>query len=68
MPWTDWQFWTVTAAAIVAACFVLRPMLPSRPGGGSCRGCPADGAPAKPRRATLTIEGHEPGEGAPRRD
>ena len=60
MPWTDWQFWAVTAAALVAGFVILRPLLPTRGSGGSCRGCPADGAPAKPKRATLTIEGETP--------
>jgi hypothetical protein len=61
MPWTDWQFWTVSAAALIAAFVVIRPLLPSRSSGGACRSCPADGARPAPKRATLTIEGETPG-------
>ena len=27
-PWTDWQFWVVTAICLAAAYFVVRPLLP----------------------------------------
>jgi|LakMenEpi03Aug12_release.lakeMendotaPanAssembly.Ray.scaffolds.fasta_scaffold3467674_2 hypothetical protein len=67
MPWSDWQFWAVSLAALAGAFFVIRPLLPTR-SGGSCRSCPADGAPPKPKRATLTIEGEAPGSAQARRD
>lgn len=28
MPWTDWQFWLVTLAALLAAGWLLRGLLP----------------------------------------
>jgi hypothetical protein len=46
MPWHDWQFWFVTAAAALAAWWVLRTIIrPSRP------------SPKRQKRAKLTIEG-----------
>ncbi len=48
MPWHDWQFWVVTAAAIVALAALLRPLLRRllrRPG---------------ERRVALTVRGREP--------
>lgn len=32
LPWTDWQFWLVTAAAVGALAIVVRPFLPRRRG------------------------------------
>jgi hypothetical protein len=68
MPWSDWQFWAVSLAALAAAILVIRPLLPARGGGAPCRSCPADGAPPRPKRATLTIEGEAPGSAQARRD
>ena len=30
MPWSDWQFWVVTLVTVVAAWWVVRPLLPKR--------------------------------------
>jgi len=57
MPWNDWQFWIVTLVALLGACAVVRPMLPSRGKSHACPGCPSASNPAKPRPAKLTIEG-----------
>lgn len=58
MPWTDWQFWVATLGALAAVAFIVRPLLGRR--GGSGDGC----APARPRRATLTIGDTDRGERA----
>jgi hypothetical protein len=54
MPWGDWQFWLVTALALLAAAYLLRNVLPipwlSR------RARAAKGQ----RRATLTISAKTP--------
>lgn len=57
MPWTDWQFWVVTVAAVVGVAFIVRPMLPSRTkkSGAACPGCSSGKAAMKPRRAQLTV-------------
>ena len=52
MPWHDWQFYLVTAAAVWGAWIVLRQLLPRRdPSAPACGAC-ASGAAAcakKPR-------------------
>lgn len=48
-PWTDWQFWVVTALALAALYYLARPFLPARGKSKACRGCRADhAAPARP--------------------
>jgi hypothetical protein len=60
MPWHDWQFWLVTAAALVAAWFVLRTVLPRRKDAGpGCPGCGPGQAAARPRRTTLTVSARD---------
>lgn len=52
MPVGDWQFWVVTAAALAAALYLLREVLPPRM------------SPFRRRRgksASLTISGRAPG-------
>ena len=49
MPWGDGQFWVATIGAIAGLAFMVRPLFARRGGAGD--GC----APARPRRATLTI-------------
>lgn len=51
LPWDDWQFWIVSAAALMAAFVLLRGVLPEswklrrkKPG----------------TRVSLTIKGHRP--------
>jgi hypothetical protein len=51
MPWSDWQFWAATAAALVGGYFVLRPLLPGRK--SDCGGC--EPGAARPKRTALTI-------------
>ncbi len=42
MPWLDWQFYVVTAAALWAAWSVLRQLLPKTgPAGPVCGACAA---------------------------
>lgn len=53
MPWADWQFWAVTAAALAGAWFVLRPLLPGRRDDCGACGPPA----ARPKRTNLTVGG-----------
>ncbi len=60
----DWQFWVVSGAALLAACVVVRPLLP-RLGGAKrsadgCPNCPSGSAASsagKPKRAALTVDG-----------
>ncbi|MBL8764439.1 MAG: hypothetical protein JNM07_09245 [Phycisphaerae bacterium] len=51
VPIEDWQFWTTTLAAILAAAYVARGLLPGGILGGR----------ANQTRATLTVEGKKPG-------
>jgi hypothetical protein len=54
MPWSDWQFYVVTMAAVWGAWMLLRQFLP-RDGAGSACGACASGAAAcvkKPQLAT----------------
>ncbi len=45
MPFGDWQFWIVTAAALIAAVVLVRPLFPSRRG----------------KKTTITVQGKPPG-------
>lgn len=47
MPWSDWQFWVVSAAAIFALAMLLRPFFPLILGRGRARGT----------RTQLTVKG-----------
>lgn len=47
MPWSDWQFWVVSAAAIIALAMLLRPFFPLILGRGRARGT----------RTQLTVKG-----------
>lgn len=47
MPWGDWQFWVVSAAAIIALTMLLRPFFPLILGRGRTRGS----------RTQLTVKG-----------
>lgn len=51
IPWTDWQFWAVTAMAIAALWYVLRGVIPAPLGTKRRPGQAAS------QRATLTIGG-----------
>ncbi len=67
MPWLDWQFYIVTAAAVWGALTLLRQLLPkSGPAGPACGAC-ASGACAcakKPPAAPLvTLEVHRSSRG-----
>ena len=46
MPWTDWQFWIVTVAAVLGARFILRQILPGRRDDAAVCGSCAVGAAA----------------------
>lgn len=49
MPVHDWQFWVVTAFALIAVVYIIRALLPAkyRPGGRRGRG----------KRTTITVDG-----------
>lgn len=49
MPWTDWQFWVVTAAAVVSLWVLLRPFWKTSGDNPACGSC-ASGAAACARR------------------
>ena len=55
----DWQFWMVSFVALAGVSLLVRPLLPSKSPTPPCGGC-AKSSPAKPRHATLTIEGDRP--------
>lgn len=61
MPVHDWQFWVVTAAALVALLVVLRPFLPARKGARSsaCPGCGPGQAAARARKTQVTVSGRK---------
>ncbi len=46
MPWHDWQFYVVTAAALLAACIILRQLVPKTGSSGPACGACATGPPA----------------------
>ncbi len=52
MPWHDWQFWVVTAAAIAAGAWLAR--------GAWRKLSPRGRARANERRATLTVSAKGP--------
>ncbi len=55
MPWLDWQFYVVTAAAVWGAWILLRQLLPSSgPSGPACGACAA-GACACARKPTAAV-------------
>ncbi len=57
MPWLDWQFYVVTAAAIWGAWSVVRQLLPrSGPAGPACGACAA-GACACARKPPVAVPG-----------
>jgi hypothetical protein len=61
LPIGDWQFWGASVIAALALVAVIRPLLPSRRPSRACPKCTEESdAPAKPRRAELTIEGERP--------
>lgn len=49
-PIGDWQFWVVSAAALIAAWVVLRRVIPT----------PGKKRRARERKASLTVEGRTP--------
>ncbi|MGD9789826.1 MAG: hypothetical protein AB7Q00_03830 [Phycisphaerales bacterium] len=49
-PIGDWQFWVVSAVALVAAWLVLRKVIPT----------PGKKRRARERKASLTVEGRTP--------
>ena len=55
----DWQFWVVSLIALAGVALVVRPLFASKSPTPPCGGC-AKSSPAKPRHATLTIEGDRP--------
>lgn len=56
IPIGDWQFWIVSLAALAGVALLVRPLIASKSSTPPCGGC-AKSSPAKPRHATLTIEG-----------
>ena len=60
MPWTDWQFWFVSALAIGGLWVLVRALAPNRGSRGEDAGCPnCPSGSSKPRatkRVALTVE------------
>lgn len=58
MPWRDWQFWFVSALALLGVWTLARPFLSRRatPVDSGCPNCATGSAAAKPRRVALTVE------------
>jgi hypothetical protein len=58
MPLHDWQFWIVTALAVLGGWRMFRLIVPAkRAGDSSCHSCPSGAASGGPKkRVTLTIE------------
>lgn len=54
IPWSDWQFWTVSVLAALALAAILRPLLPSRDRKAACPGCAT--TPSAPA-TQLTVDG-----------
>lgn len=52
-PWLDWQFYAVTAAAMLAAWIVMRQFLPRRGAPGPDCGACAAGAAASVKKPTV---------------
>ena len=48
-PWADWQFWTVTAAAVWGGWTLVRQLLPRREQ-NACGGCAAGSAAMAKKR------------------
>ena len=58
VPLDDWQFYVVTALAIVSLWLVVKPFVASRrEGGGGCHSCGGGPPAARRRRVTMTIRG-----------
>lgn len=57
MPWSDPQFWIVTAVAAVGVWLVIRPLLPKRSGSHPCGGCASGAAAQRAKKTALTVEG-----------
>ena len=56
-PWTDWQFWLVTAIAVWGASVIVRPFLPRRRDESPCATCAVGAsthAASKPRQVQGT--------------
>ena len=69
MPWLDWQFYVVTAAAVWGAWSLLRQLLPkSGPAGPACGACASGAcgcakkpaAVAAPRAPLVMLEHRRP--------
>ena len=56
MPIDDWQFWLVSLLALVAALFVLRPLIPLKRRNTRCGSCPKESEKTA-TRTTLTVDG-----------
>ncbi|CAG0962530.1 hypothetical protein PHYC_00805 [Phycisphaerales bacterium] len=52
IPWNDWQFWVVTAAAMLALIYVLREVIPVKRWPFKRKG--------KGKPTSLTIDGKSP--------
>lgn len=63
MPWFDWQFYVVTAAAVWGAWTLLRQLLPGPASSGPACGACASGASAcvkKPNLSAATMSSDSP--------
>jgi len=57
LPLTDWQFYVVTGAFLIAVWLVIRPLLPRKDASGGCPNCAAGASPKRSRKMGLTVEG-----------
>lgn len=58
VPLDDWQFYVVTALALLSLWLVVRPFVGSRrEGGGGCHTCGGGPPAARRGRVTMTIRG-----------
>ncbi len=61
VPLDDWQFYVVTALALVSLWLVVKPFVASRRegggGGGGCHSCGGGPSATRRRRVTMTIRG-----------
>lgn len=67
MPWLDWQFWTVTAAALWGVWVLVRQLMPATdPSSPACGSCATGSAacarkPSEAESARLVVlEGRRP--------
>ena len=56
MPYSDWQFWVVTALFLGGLWMIARLFMPPRKNGARCPTCSPGAERTRKRRVSLTIE------------